>query len=113
MRAPDFIRDRAKGLRRGMSAPERLLWAMLRRGQLGPHFRRQHPLGPFILDFYSAGAKLCVEVDGPVHDERQDYDQRRTAWLAREGIRVLRVTVEELDRHPAVALARIKEALNG
>lgn len=110
MRAPDIIRERAGSLRRRMTPSERLLWLMLRRDALGLHFRRQHPVGPFILDFYCAEAKLCVEVDGPVHDEQAEYDQRRTDWLAREGIRVLRVLVEELERRPAVAMARIIEA---
>jgi very-short-patch-repair endonuclease len=110
MRAPHFIRDRAKDLRRGMTAPERLLWAMLRRNQLGLHFRRQHPVGPFILDFYCAAAKLCVEVDGPVHDEQEDRDARRTAWLSKEGIRVLRFSIAELEQRPAWVVATIAQA---
>lgn len=110
MRAPDFIRDRAKELRRGMTAPERLLWAMLRRNQLGLHFRRQHPVGPFILDFYCASAKLCVEVDGPVHDEQHEADARRTAWLAKEGIRVPRFSVAEVEQRSAAVLAAIAQA---
>ncbi len=113
MRAPDFIRDRAKDLRRGMTAPEKLLWAMLRRNQLGLHFRRQHPVGPFILDFYCAAAKLCVEVDGPVHDEQEDADARRTAWLTKEGIRVLRFTIAEVEQRPAAVLAAIAKAAPG
>ncbi len=98
MRAPDFIRHRARRLRRDMTAPERPLWTMLRRNQRGPHSRRQHPVGPFILDFYCAEAKLCIEIDGPVHEGREDYDERRSAWLAREGIRVLRFTIAELEQ---------------
>ena len=105
MRAPDFIRTRARTLRRDLTAPERLLWLLLRRNQLGLHFRRQHPVGPFILDFYCAAAKLCVEIDGPVHDDTAAY-----AWLAREGIRVLRFSVEELERRPAVIMAAIAQA---
>jgi very-short-patch-repair endonuclease len=93
-----------------MTATERLLWAMPRRKQLGVHFRRQHPVGPFILDFYCAAAKLCVEVDGPVHDEQADADARRTAWPAKEGIRVLRFSVAELEQRPAVVLADIARA---
>jgi very-short-patch-repair endonuclease len=110
MRAPDFIRDRAKELRRGMSSPERQLWAMLRRNQRGLHFRRQHPVGPFILDFYCAASRLCVEVDGPVHDGREVEDERRTAWLEKEGIRVLRFSIADVEQRPAWVLAMIAQA---
>nr|WP_314257524.1 endonuclease domain-containing protein [uncultured Devosia sp.] len=110
MRSPDFIRERAKTARRGMTGPERVLWALLRRNQRGLHFRRQHPIGPFILDFYCATARLCVEIDGPSHDDRADYDQRRTAWLGREGIRVLRFTVDEVELRSAVVLDAIVQA---
>ncbi len=47
-----------------MTRPEKTLWYLLRRNSLGWHFRRQHPIGPYILDFYCAALKLCVEVDG-------------------------------------------------
>jgi very-short-patch-repair endonuclease len=77
-----------------MSLPEILLWQDLRRGGLcGLQFRRQHPVGPYILDFYCALARLAVEVDGSGHQtpEQADHDQRRDAWLNQNGIRVLRV----------------------
>ena len=93
-----------------MTQPERTLWAMLRRNGLARHFRREHPVGPFILDFYRARAKLCVEVDGPVHDGREDYDERRTQWLAKEGIRVLRFSMAEVEQRPAYVLAVISQA---
>ncbi|QQR36990.1 endonuclease domain-containing protein [Devosia oryziradicis] len=110
MRSPDFIRERAKTLRRAMTQPERTLWALLRRNRMGLHFRRQHPIGPFVLDFYCATAKLCIELDGPSHTERAEYDQRRTAWLGREGVRVLRFSVEEVETRSAVVLAAIAQA---
>jgi very-short-patch-repair endonuclease len=111
MRSPDFIRDRARELRRGMTAPERTLWYMLRRDALGLHFRRQHPVGPFILDFYCASAKLCVEVDGPAHDDAGDRDEHRTRWLlAKEGIRVLRFSVADIEQRPAQVVAAISQA---
>ena len=111
MRSPDFIRDRAKALRRTMTRPEKLLWSLLRRNQPGLHFRRQHPVGPFVLDFYCAAIKLGIEVDGPVHEERGDEDQRRTAWLAKnEGIRVLRFSTEDIEARPAVVLKAIAQA---
>ncbi len=90
-----------------MTRPERTLWALLRRNELGWHFRRQHPVGPYILDFYCAAAKLAVEVDGPVHQEQIDRDRRRTAWLEQEGIRVIRFSAEEVEAQPAAVLAAI------
>ncbi len=111
LRAPDFIRDRAKTLRRTMTGPERTLWALLRRNQMGLHFRRQYPVGPFVLDFYCAAARLCIEIDGPAHNDRGQEDARRTAWLwSKEQIRVMRFSAEEIERRPAVVLAGIARA---
>ena len=107
MRAPDFIRGRAKSMRRTMTQPERTLWFMLRRNALGHHFRRQHPIGPYILDFYCAPLKLCIEVDGPVHDEQEERDTRRTVWLAKEGVRILRFSAGDVARRPAAVMAAI------
>ena len=88
-----------------------MLWSVLKHNQQGLHFRRQHPVGPFVLDFYCASARLCVEIDGPAHDERVQQDARRTAWLwSKEQIRVLRFSAEEIERRPAVVLAAIAQA---
>lgn len=110
MRSPDFIRDRAKSLRRTMTQPEQLLWALLRRGQLGMRFRRQHPIGPYVLDFYCASARLCVEIDGPDHADRVARDDRRTEWLTREGIRVIRFSVADVETRSAAVLQEIAQA---
>jgi len=67
-----------------MTQPERTLWALLRHNELGWHFRRQHPVGPYILDFYCAAGKLAVEVDGPVHQEQTDRDRRRPPGASRK-----------------------------
>lgn len=74
------------------------MWVALRREALGVKFRRQHPIGPFILDFYCPEQRLAVEVDGAVHDadEQAEHDRRRTRWLAGQGIRVIRCTNEEV-----------------
>ena len=110
MRSSILIQKRAKVLRRNLTQPEQTLWSLLRRNQLGLHFRRQHALGPFILDFYCASARLCVEVDGPAHAQSIGRDERRGQWLAAQGIRTLRFTAEELERRPAVVLAAIAQA---
>ncbi len=97
MRAPILTLTRARRLRRKMSLPEVLLWQALRRRTLeGLSFRRQHAVGPYILDFYCAEIRLAVEVDGISHQDRTDHDARRDAWLAKEGIRVLRIPATDV-----------------
>ena len=110
MRAPILTQKRAKSLRRTMTEPERALWHVLRRNRQGPHFRRQHAVGPYILDFYCAEAKLCIEVDGPVHPEQVEHDRRRTEWLNGQGIRVIRFAVEDVAVRSAWAVAAIAQA---
>ena len=74
--------DKARRLRRTLSAPEARLWSRLRARLPGkPIFRRQHPLGPYVLDFYCTTAHLAIEIDGISHDmgERPALDERRNA----------------------------------
>ena len=96
--------QRARAFRRHLTPPEARLWVRLRGERLGGlGFHKQHPIGPYILDFYCAAARLAVEVDGAVHgtEERLALDARRTAWLGRKGVRVIRVAAlavrDELD----------------
>ena len=91
--------ERARELRRRMTPPELRLWACLRGKRLaGLKFRRQHPIGPYILDFYCAPARLAVEVDGRGHDrpDRIAHDRRRTVWLREQNIRVIRLAAESV-----------------
>jgi very-short-patch-repair endonuclease len=76
-----------------MTLPEGLLWRELRRASHGFKFRRQHPIGPYVLDFYCPQARLAVEVDGSDHhtDSAAAYDERRDAWLEGQGVRMLRL----------------------
>ncbi|AQR60807.1 hypothetical protein BZG35_03415 [Brevundimonas sp. LM2] len=96
--------ERARSFRRRLTPPEARLWIRLKGNRLGGlGFRKQHPIGPYILDFYCAAAKLAVEVDGASHatDERAAHDERRTVWLGGRAIRVIRITAravkDELD----------------
>jgi len=82
-----------------MSLPERLLWGALRKKQTGLRFRRQHPAGSYVLDFYCDSVKLCVEVDDLSHDFRIKHDAARAGWLARQGVRTLRVSAQEVLRN--------------
>src|SRR5579872_611501 len=84
-------RDEARRLRRSQSDAEYALWFQLRRRRfLGLKFRRQHPMGPYIVDFCCVDKKLIVEVDGSQHLENADYDAQRTTFLKRDGYRVIR-----------------------
>jgi very-short-patch-repair endonuclease len=85
------ITPRARQLRRDMTPTEVILWGVLRGRQFGGYkFRRQQPLGPFFADFYCAEAKLVVELDGDTHIGREAEDAARRAFLASEGIAVIR-----------------------
>jgi very-short-patch-repair endonuclease len=78
---------RARELRRSMSLPERLLWQALRERPGSLKFRRQHPLGRYVLDFYCPAARLVVEVDGQSHGmgRRPEQDAVRDRWLTEQG----------------------------
>lgn len=80
-----------------MTPAEQELWDALQNKRLdGLKFRRQHPVGPFILDFWCPACKLVVELDGEVHDGQMDYDDARTQQLRDYGYRVIRFRNEEV-----------------
>ncbi len=82
--------QRARRLRRDATDAERRLWSALRDRRLrGYRFRRQHPIGPFVVDFACTKQHLIVEADGGQHAELET-DERRNAWLKKEGWRLLR-----------------------
>ena len=100
MAATDKAYKNARRFRRNLSLPEKLLWVRLRRAEM--RFRKQHPIGPYILDFYCASSKLAIEVDGFSHDvgDRPQRDDVRTEWLTNEGIRVLRIPAKDVLADP-------------
>jgi very-short-patch-repair endonuclease len=81
-----------------MSFPEVVLWQHLRQRPDGLKFRRQHPAGPYVLDFYCEKARLCIEVDGAAHDfgDTPASDQNRDTWLAAAGIRTIRIAARDV-----------------
>jgi len=81
----------AKELRRNTTDAEAKLWFRLRAHRVsGVHFRRQHAIGNFIVDFCAPRRKLIIEVDGGQHLDQQEYDQERSAFLSSKGYRILR-----------------------
>jgi very-short-patch-repair endonuclease len=93
---------RARQLRGEMSLPEVLLWRLLRREPEGIKFRRQLPIGDYVLDFYVARLKLAIEIDGIAHDmgDRPERDATREAFLQAQGIEVVRLPAVEVLRSP-------------
>lgn len=100
MTATDQAYKNARQFRRDLSLPEKLLWARIKSANL--RIRRQHPIGPFVLDFHFAAAKLAIEVDGASHDmgDRPERDEARRRWLNSEGIEVLRIPARDILRDP-------------
>jgi very-short-patch-repair endonuclease len=93
----------ARRLRKVLTKPELWLWLRLKvRTNEGLVFRNQHPIGPYILDFYCAKAKLCIEVDGEIHthDHQHQRDEVRDAWLKAQGIHLHRVVARDLLASP-------------
>ncbi len=89
----------ARQLRRRLTGSEQVLWSALRDSRLhGIKFRRQHPFGPYVLDFFCVNAQLAIELDGGVHDqpEQIEYDRERTAYLEASGLRVMRFRNEDI-----------------
>jgi very-short-patch-repair endonuclease len=95
MSTPLLLRDRARRLRRDQTDAERRLWMHPRRHQLGVQFRRQHPIGPYIVDFCCVERMLIVELDGGQHGDQRARDEARTQWLTGRGFRVLRFSDRE------------------
>jgi very-short-patch-repair endonuclease len=95
-----------------MSLPEVLLWQQLRARPSGLKFRRQHPSGPYDLDFYCGDARLAVEIDGESHErgDRPERDSIRDHWLDQHGITTMRIPGAEVLRNlEGVLLGIIEE----
>jgi very-short-patch-repair endonuclease len=103
---------RARKLRRDSTLVEKRLWSRLRDGRLdGLNFRRQHPAGPYILDFYCSQMSLAIELDGGQHNyaRQEAHDQKRTAWLRDCGVTELRFWNSDVTKNLSGVLERIKE----
>ncbi|WP_431357908.1 endonuclease domain-containing protein [Sphingomonas alba] len=89
---------RARELSKRLSPTEVRLWRVLQTSPAGLRFRKQHPCGPFVLDFYCCAAGLAVEVDGLAHDfdHNVQRDQRRDQWVRDQGVETLRIAAEEV-----------------
>src|SRR5690606_20776943 len=101
----------AKQFRKQPTASEDILWQALRNRQLdGRKFRRQQPIGPFVVDFFCPSEKLVVEVDGPIHAEQRGADAARQELIEAAGYRFVRVTAEQVENHLPDVLRTIRAA---
>jgi very-short-patch-repair endonuclease len=102
-------KDFRKNLRNNATTSEKRLWKFLNKKQQDFKFRRQHGIGPFIVDFYLPNKKIAIEIDGSIHNNiiRQAYDQRREEFLISKGIKVIRFTNEEIKYNIDEVIRRI------
>jgi len=84
------LRQRARNLRKNSTNAEKHLWYHLRAGRLGFKFKRQVPLGAYIVDFVCIEKRLVIELDGGQHMDNKMYDTKRTDWLMTNQFKVLR-----------------------
>ena len=115
MKRSDHDYAHARRLRREQTLPEGLLWRELRAGRSGLKFRRQHPVGRYVIDFYCAAARLGFEIDGIAHDmgNRAERDAQRDAFLQAQGIEIVRIAAREVLADPASVAQAMVGACHG
>ena len=103
--------QKADELRENMTQAELTLWWFLKTKPLGVKFRRQHPIGSYIADFYSHKLKLVIEVDGGIHLNKEvaQNDIARQINIESEGIRILRFTNDEIEKDIKAVIHKIEE----
>lgn len=106
---PNHDYAKARKLRAAMSLPEVLLWNYLRGKPMGVKFRRQHPVGSYVIDFYCPSTRIGIEIDGIAHamGNRPAMDQARDNWLVGQGLRIVRIPASEVLESAADAAAAI------
>ena len=111
--ASHLIFENAKQLRKNMTEAEKLLWTYLKKDINGFKFRRQHPLGIYIADFYCHKAALVIELDGGIHDneEIKRNDAERQQWLEQQSLIVVRFKNEEIIKEINTVLKTIETHL--
>jgi very-short-patch-repair endonuclease len=106
------LHTRRTDLRVNQTVQEGLLWQHLKDKKLGIKFRRQHSVGPYILDFYSTEIKLAIELDGSQHLENQDYDNERSNYLReKEKVTILRFWNNEINTNIEGVVMKITETI--
>jgi len=107
-----ILKPRRVELRKNQTPQENLLWARLRRNQLGLKFKRQHSVGPYILDFYCPDKKIAIELDGSQHLENREYDNERSDYLDVLGVKTIRFWNNEVNVNMDGVMNKIISELN-
>lgn len=112
--AGNLIFEKAKELRKNLTNAELVLWGYLKQSPSGYKFRRQHPLGSYIVDFYCHKLKLVIEVDGSVHENPGviEWDKRRQKDLEEDGLTVIRFKNEEVEKKLETVIEQLKTIIN-
>lgn len=105
------LRQRARDLRKNSTEAEKHLWYYLRANRLGFKFKRQVPLGEYIVDFACLEKRLVIELDGGQHMDNKSYDTKRTQWLTTHGFQVLRFWNHDVFQNTSSILDIITTAL--
>lgn len=109
----------ARRFRQQLTPPEARLWVRIKGKPDGIHFRRQHPIGRYIVDFYCAEARLVIEVEGQIHSlpSVEARDDNRLAWLETQGVEVLRLQAIDImadpDETALGVVLRAREIISG
>jgi len=113
---PHSQKELRHSLRTHATAAECVLWKLLKRSQVdGLKFRRQHGIGPYVMDFYCPSIKLCIELDGSVHQDAgiHVHDIHRDTYLINNGISILRFDNEVVFSHSEYIIEKIREFAGG
>lgn len=111
--ASPLIFEKAKALRNSLTFAELVLWSYLKTSPSGYKFRRQHPVGIYIVDFYCHALKLVIEVDGSIHEqiEVKKHDEKRQSDLEDFGLSVVRFNNDEVEKRLEVVIEKIETIL--
>jgi very-short-patch-repair endonuclease len=105
----------ARKLRAEMSLPEVMLWTILRQRPNGLKFRRQHPVGPYVLYFYCLEHRIAIEIDGIAHymGDRPQRDAARDGWLIARRIRVIRIAAKDVLTDAGITAQSVVDLISG
>ncbi|MFA6274142.1 MAG: DUF559 domain-containing protein [Candidatus Paceibacterota bacterium] len=107
-----IMKERRKDLRKSLTPQEYKLWFYLKNNNLGVKFRRQHGIGPYIVDFYCKKKNLVIELDGSQHLENKEYDKERNEYIETLHIKVLRFWNNEIDNNIEGVLMKIQNYIH-
>ena len=109
----DVLKELADKNRKNPTEAEAIIWNYLKGKQLGLHFRRQHIIGNYIVDFSCPTKKIAIEIDGGYHDQpkQKEYDEKRSEWLISKGWKIIRFKNEEIIANTENVISKIKKEI--